>query len=71
MEEERELIFTDEDSADVGATFDGDLFDKIAMRSARRGLAALHEGDSVLVPMRLQRFLARAGIEVGVGRKGS
>lgn len=28
LEEERELISTDEDSADVGATFDGDSFDK-------------------------------------------
>ena len=28
LEEERELISTDEGNADVGATFDGDSFDK-------------------------------------------
>lgn len=40
------------------------------MRSAREGSPLVHEGDSMLVPMRLQRFLARAGVASRRGSEG-
>ena len=42
----------------------------IAMRSASEGSPLVHEGDSMLVPMRLQRFLARAGVASRRGSEG-
>lgn len=40
------------------------------MRSASEGSPLVHEGDSMLVPMRLQRFLARAGVASRRGSEG-
>lgn len=40
------------------------------MRSSTEGSPLVHEGDSMLVPMRLQRFLARAGVSSRRGAEG-
>lgn len=40
------------------------------MRSAPDNAPLVHEGDSMLVPMRLQRFLARAGVSSRRGAEG-
>lgn len=42
----------------------------IAMHSATGGAPLVHEGDAMLVPMRLQRFLARAGVSSRRGSEG-